>query len=110
MQLRLLPTDVLELIESHLIDLRAWRIVHALPWTPSRSRRQACGMLSGQRRRPRATCAHCPHQVLTELIWSNHRIEWVPYCALHARPWLLDDVHVYCVGGVDVNGRSLLYS
>jgi len=79
-----------------------------LPWTGARSKRQATNMLLRVPRERRQLCAHCTHQTLTELVWPNQRIEWVPYCTVHCGASLLDDVHVYCVGGIDVNGTPLL--
>ena len=107
--LLLFPNDVIECIEHCLEDIRAWRVVMKLPWTETRLKRQAKNMLLHVvPRERRQLCVHCTHQTLTELIWPNQRIEWVPYCTMHCHASFLDDVHVYCVGGLDVNGTALL--
>ena len=58
----------------------------------------------------KSRCAQCTAQCLTEIVYEdNQRIEWIPYCAIHIDQYLLHHVSVYCVGGLDIHGNSLIY-
>lgn len=101
MRLLEMPPDVLECIESHVGDLRAWRVALARPWCPRTVAQQARWALrsrtargAGRRRR----CAHCADDCATELTWEEQYVEWVPYCVMHAPAGLLDEAMVYCNG------------
>ena len=99
-----LPDELLDRIEKFVFDIRAWRYVRKRSWDVGMIVRQA--RYSLRRRRARASnirrinCAHCKQHCLTELTWGTVRVRWVPYCAAHADRALLDNLDMYCVGGL----------
>lgn len=57
----------------------------------------------------RQRCAQCCHHCITEITYNdNYRVEWVPYCAQHVSPLIMQNVDLYCVGGLSVDGVSLI--
>ena len=107
-----LPDELLDRIEKFVFDIRAWRYVRKRSWDVGMIVRQA--RYSLRRRRARASnirrinCAHCKQHCLTELTWGTVRVRWVPYCAAHADRALLDNLDMYCVGGLTVDGATMI--
>ena len=107
-----LPDELLDRIERFVFDIRAWRYVRKRSWDVGMIVRQARYSLRRRRAHSsnihRMTCAHCKQPCLTELMWGTTRVRWVPYCAVHADRALLDNIDMYCVGGLNVDGYQLV--
>ena len=57
----------------------------------------------------RKKCAQCNHDAITCIVWSaNYKRDWIPWCCVHSNPFILNEIDVYCIGSLDVNGISLL--
>lgn len=57
----------------------------------------------------RSICAQCNSQCITEIVYEdNQTIKWLPYCAIHVDQFMLHDVSIFCIGGLDANGNPLL--
>lgn len=113
MYLMNLADDLLHKIESYVDDedLGNWRLVFRFAWQARHVKRIALTQLSKRiPAKKRQLCVMCCHHAITEIEWTGgFKREYIPWCPLHADPSILNDVEIYCLGGLDVNGRFLLY-
>ena len=109
-----LPLDIILKIEELLPvnDLCQWRVVRYFEWNFGHLYRYGFHKLRERMnaKRQRMRCIQCNHCCITEIEWVNGlRRAYVPWCTIHIDPTILNGIELYCVGGLDVNGRSLLF-
>lgn len=59
--------------------------------------------------RYRQLCVKCQHHCLTEMTYDDGFVrKWIPYCVIHCPPLLMNNIQLYCTGGIDIEGNPLI--
>lgn len=108
-----LNTDILELIEEFM-DVTTfcnWRFIRKVMWNTKHITKYATLDLKTLKKNQKCVYLKCPHQCLTELCWKGgFQKQYIPWCAIHVNPLILNDIDVYCVGGLDIDGVPLRFA
>ena len=54
-------------------------------------------------------CAECSYDCLTQIVW-NHSFQkvWIPWCIMHTKPEILNDIELYCIGNLYIEGLPMI--
>ena len=106
-----LPEELLTMIENllNMDDLVKFYTSRNLVIQYNKLMPHLISILSKWKIKKRKYCAQCKHDTLTCVEWKNNlKRDWIPWCTLHSNPCLLNDIEVYCIGSLDLEGVCLV--
>jgi len=86
-----------------------WRFIKKTKWNMKILIKHSTSSLQSRTRIKKERCAffNCNHSCLTQLKWTdNTEREFVPWCAAHIDNYILTNIEIYCIGGLDIHGNS----
>ena len=106
-----LPSDILDIVHDMLAldDILSVNLCSRQKLLVKSVQKKIGEKLEKHTFRYRQKCVACSHQCLTEMTYEDGFVrQWIPYCAIHCPALLMNDIQVYCTGGIDVNGTPLI--
>ena len=112
-----LPSELIEYCEHFMTweSFRNWRFVHKntnwkIKYVKTVSTQRLIKMIKNTNQTVRQRCVHnkCSHHCLSYLSWTcGHERQFIPWCLIHTPPLILNDVDLFCMGGINEYGNFI---